>query len=88
RVDGLWFPDRTRVIRAESQIFRVLTSILAARSTVFRDMIAFPQPKEGEAEIIDGSPAVYLPDSAADVEPFLRAIFDSRQVLPRRGVPA
>ncbi|KAJ7453893.1 hypothetical protein FB451DRAFT_1100212 [Mycena latifolia] len=77
RVDDLWFPEGTLVIRAEGTIFRVIQSILAARSSVFRDMLALPQPMDSDAEIIDGSPAVYLHDSAADVEALLRAIFDS-----------
>ncbi|KAJ7448948.1 hypothetical protein FB451DRAFT_1288199 [Mycena latifolia] len=79
RVDGLWFPDGTLVIRAECKIFRVAKSVLAARSSVFRDMVAFPQGED--AEIIDGS-SVVLHDSATDVEVFLRAIFDSSYFMP------
>ncbi|KAJ7766165.1 hypothetical protein B0H16DRAFT_1882982 [Mycena metata] len=33
-------------------------------------------------EIMDGSPVIRLHDSAADVEPFLRAIFDSSYFMP------
>jgi hypothetical protein len=78
RVDDLWFPTDNLVIRAGNKIFRVSGAILAARSTVFRDMIAFPQPANGYIEQIDGCPVVRLPDSAEHVEVFLRAIFDSR----------
>ncbi|KAJ6452230.1 hypothetical protein C8R45DRAFT_1223561 [Mycena sanguinolenta] len=53
-------------------------AILAAKSTVFRDMIAFPQLADRDAEKMDGFPVVQLHDSAEDVEVFLRAIFDSR----------
>jgi hypothetical protein len=57
--------------------------MLAARSTVFDDMIAFPQPNTGgETETMDGSPVVRLHDSAEDVEAFLRAIYDSRCAPP------
>ncbi|KAJ7159379.1 hypothetical protein C8R43DRAFT_881836 [Mycena crocata] len=66
----------TIVIRAETKIFQVSRAILAARSTVFRDMIAFPQPTSGDVEISE------LHDSAADVEVFLRAIFDSSFFMP------
>ncbi|KAJ7486955.1 hypothetical protein FB451DRAFT_1127200 [Mycena latifolia] len=82
RVEDLWFSSDSLVIRAEKKIFRVTKSILAARSSVFRDMVAFPQPASGEAEIIDGSPVVCLSDSAANVEVFLRAIFDSSYFMP------
>lgn len=79
RVDGLWFSDDMLVIRAEKRIFRVSKSVLAARSSVFSDMIAFPQPLAPDAEgTMEGSPVVTLPDTGQDVEAFLRAIFDSR----------
>jgi hypothetical protein len=84
KVHDLWFTtDTIIVIRVENKIFRVSGGILAARSTVFNDMIAFPQPKSGETETMDGSPVVRLHDSAEDVEAFLRAIYDSR-CAPRR----
>jgi hypothetical protein len=82
RVDDLWFPtDTVIVIRAENKIFRVSGGILAARSSVFRDMSSFPQPKGGDTEQMDGIPIVRLHDSADDVEVFLRAIYDSRYVI-------
>ncbi|KAF7291783.1 BTB domain-containing protein [Mycena chlorophos] len=82
RVDGLWFDADAVVLRADDTVFRVSRSILAARSTVFRDMVAFPQPAAGtpDVETIDGIPVVRMFDSPEDVEPFLRAIFDSRLV--------
>lgn len=83
RVGDLWFTRDTIVIRAEETIFQVTRSILAARSTVFQDMMAFPQPPGDDTEFIDGSPVVRLHDSAADVEVFLRAIFDSKYVSIR-----
>ncbi|KAJ7201770.1 hypothetical protein B0H12DRAFT_527000 [Mycena haematopus] len=44
RVDGLWFSDGSLVVRAETALFRISGAILAARSSVFRDMLSFPQP--------------------------------------------
>ncbi|KAJ7032810.1 hypothetical protein C8F04DRAFT_958479 [Mycena alexandri] len=83
KVDDLWFTtDTIIVIRAENRIFRVSGGILAARSTVFRDMIGFPQPKGGDAEQFEGCPVVRLHDSAQDVEVFLRAIYDSSYFMP------
>ncbi|KAJ7699116.1 hypothetical protein B0H14DRAFT_3653435 [Mycena olivaceomarginata] len=81
-VDEFWFPSDVIVIRAENEIFRVLGGILAARSTVFWDMIVFPQPATNETENIDGFPVVCLHDSAEDVASFLRAIYDSSYFMP------
>ncbi|KAJ7780864.1 hypothetical protein DFH07DRAFT_910354 [Mycena maculata] len=88
KVDDLWFSTDVIVIRAEDKIFRVSGGVLAARSTVFQDMIAFPQPISSDTEQIDGSPVVRLHDSASDVEVFLRAIYDSRYVWPSYFMPA
>jgi len=82
RVDSLWFPKDTIIIRAENKIFQISRALLAARSPVFRDMIAFPQPIGDDTEQIDGSPVVRLHDSAHDVEVFLRAIYDSSYFMP------
>ncbi|KAJ7619815.1 hypothetical protein DFH06DRAFT_72908 [Mycena polygramma] len=82
RVEDLWFPRDTVVIRAEDTIFQVSRAVLGAKSSVFSDMIAFPQPTTKDTQVIDGSPVVRLHDSSADVEVFLRAIFDSTYFLP------
>ncbi|KAJ7652869.1 hypothetical protein DFH06DRAFT_1418621 [Mycena polygramma] len=76
RVPSLWFDDDNLILRAESSLFRVSKGVLAARSSVFRDMLSFPGA-EDEDGLIDGCPVVRLHDSAADVTVFLRAIFDS-----------
>ncbi|KAJ7155712.1 hypothetical protein C8R46DRAFT_1116294 [Mycena filopes] len=82
RVPDLWFSDADLILRAEDTIFRVFSTILGARSAVFRDMAAFPQPARPEGEIIDGISVVRLHDSAAEVTVFLRAIFDSSFFMP------
>ncbi|KAJ7257166.1 hypothetical protein B0H12DRAFT_1015546 [Mycena haematopus] len=74
RVPALWFPDGNLVLSAGSVLFRVFKGILAARSPVFADMLAFPQPED--AETLDGCPVLRLDDSAADTMYFLKAIFD------------
>ncbi|KAJ7119183.1 hypothetical protein C8R44DRAFT_878682 [Mycena epipterygia] len=75
RVHDLWFPDSGLVFQAGNSLFRVYGAMLAARSPVFKDMLSFPQPPDSET--LDGCPVVKLPDSAADVARFFRAIFDS-----------
>ncbi|KAJ7155714.1 hypothetical protein C8R46DRAFT_1356164 [Mycena filopes] len=82
RVPDLWFSNADLILRAEDTIFRVFSAILGARSAVFRDMAAFPQPAIPEGEIIDGISVVRLHDSAAEVTVFLRAIFDSSFFMP------
>ncbi|KAK7018418.1 BTB domain-containing protein [Favolaschia claudopus] len=82
KVEDLWFSTDIIVIRAEKKIFRVLSSILGAKSSVFRDMFAFPQPHDMEMEKMDGLLVVRLQDKAEDVEAFLRAIYDSNYFMP------
>ncbi|KAJ7159385.1 hypothetical protein C8R43DRAFT_881997 [Mycena crocata] len=82
RIKDLWFPTASLIIRAENSLFRVHSDVLGARSSVFRDMIAFPQPASPEGDIIDGHCVVALHDAAAEVEVFLRAIFDSSFFMP------
>ncbi|KAK7018450.1 BTB domain-containing protein [Favolaschia claudopus] len=81
QVEDLWFATDMIVIRAEDKAFRVPAGVLAARSSVFRDMISLPPPTNG-AENMDGIPIVHLHDSADDVAAFLRAIYDSSFFLP------
>ncbi|KAJ7658814.1 hypothetical protein DFH06DRAFT_443772 [Mycena polygramma] len=59
--------------------------VAAARSSVFRDMVAFAQPdtpNDFGSEKVDGCTVVVLHDSARDVEAFLRAIVDSSYFMP------
>ncbi|KAJ7111636.1 hypothetical protein C8R43DRAFT_852582, partial [Mycena crocata] len=80
RVDSLWFPDGNIVLCAHNVLFRVFRGILAARSPVFADMLAFPQPED--AEVVDGCPVLRLDDSAADTMYFLKALFDYEFFAP------
>ncbi|KAJ7436824.1 hypothetical protein FB451DRAFT_1152933 [Mycena latifolia] len=77
-VAELWFQDATFIFQAEQRLFRVYSGILAARSSVFRDMLAFPQPEASESDTMDGCPKIVLYDTAAEATVFFRAIFDSR----------
>ncbi|KAJ7932808.1 hypothetical protein B0H13DRAFT_1701204 [Mycena leptocephala] len=86
RVEELWFSDGGLVIQAEQSLYRVSGAILAARSPVFKDMLSFTQPPD--AETIDGCPVVRLPDSAADVTRFFKAIFDSSYFEPHPYNPS
>ncbi|KAJ7142128.1 hypothetical protein C8R43DRAFT_1131111 [Mycena crocata] len=80
RVPGLWFEDGNIVIQAGNSQFRVFRGILAGQSSVFRDMLSFPQP--ADSEIVDGCSLVRLPDSQIDVTVFLKAIFEPRFFMP------
>ncbi|KAF7314086.1 hypothetical protein HMN09_00567700 [Mycena chlorophos] len=82
RVPDLWFPDATLVFQAENTQYRVYAGLLAARSSVFADMLAFPQPVDSDDETVDGCPCIVLPDKAEDVTCFFRAIFDSSFFVP------
>ncbi|KAJ7628214.1 hypothetical protein DFH06DRAFT_1304300 [Mycena polygramma] len=82
RVKHLWFSSETLVLRAETKIFQVPKALLAARSSVFRDMVGFPQPPGTEMELHEGIPVVALSDAALDVDAFLTAILDSSFFMP------
>ncbi|KAJ7150658.1 hypothetical protein C8R46DRAFT_1358185 [Mycena filopes] len=87
QVDGLWFStEKLVVLRAREQIFRLPQFTLAARSPVFEAMFQFPQPDPNtmntDQETIDGVPVITLFDLPSEVEPFLRAIFDSSYFMP------
>lgn len=77
RVKGLWFDDGNLILKAQNTLFRIYGGFLAARSSVFYDMLSFPPPKEGNATL-EGCPVVFVYDSPDDLTHFLRAIFDSR----------
>ncbi|KAK7062403.1 BTB domain-containing protein [Favolaschia claudopus] len=79
-VEDLWFPDADLILRADDSVFRVYGGFLGARSSVFRDMISFPQPTtstQTEEEMLNGRAVVRLHDSAPEAASFLRAVFDS-----------
>jgi len=80
RVEDLWFEDGNLILQAENSLFRIYSGFLAARSSVFRDMLAFPPPAEGNPEM-DGCHIVPVYDSAKDMAVFLKAIIDSRYVF-------
>ncbi|KAF7295799.1 hypothetical protein HMN09_01122800 [Mycena chlorophos] len=81
RVPALWFDDGTLVVRAQTTLFKVHRSVLSARSSVFHDMLAFPQDNGG-LETFEGCPIVALPDEAQEVQSFLLAIYDSSYFMP------
>ncbi|KAJ6575566.1 hypothetical protein DFH09DRAFT_1031723 [Mycena vulgaris] len=81
-VPELWFEDASLIFQAEASLFRVYSGLLAARSSVFRDMLSFPQPDPSPLDIVDGCPRIVLHDAAADVTAFFRAIFDSSFFVP------
>jgi hypothetical protein len=80
-VDHLWFEDGNLILKAENSLFRVYSGPLAARSSVFKDMLAFPPSAEGN-ERYDQCPIVTVYDNAKDMAFFLKAVFDLRCVFP------
>ncbi|KAJ6611246.1 hypothetical protein B0H10DRAFT_1953209 [Mycena sp. CBHHK59/15] len=85
RSNDLWFSDGDLIIQVANTSFRVYARILAARSTVLADMLAFPPPIDdvtNSNDTADGIPPVRLFDTDADAELFFRAIFDSNFFMP------
>ncbi|KZP11128.1 hypothetical protein FIBSPDRAFT_192023 [Athelia psychrophila] len=71
----IWLEDGNVVIQAETTQFKVLRSILAAHSSVFKDMFSIPQPPAEAGGTVEGCPVVHVSDSAVDVAIVLRALF-------------
>ncbi|KAK7012786.1 hypothetical protein R3P38DRAFT_3585217 [Favolaschia claudopus] len=82
RADRLWFTPDVVIIRAQSRVFQVFTAILKQKSSVFADMFTMPQPPPADSETMDGVPVVTVHDEPAQMEVFLRAIFDSEFFMP------
>lgn len=71
----LWFDDGNVVLVAcTSMAFRVHKSVLALKSTVFRDMFAMPQPAE-ESKFVEGCAVVHVDDSSRELEDFLTLVY-------------
>lgn len=69
----IWFDDGSIVIQAEQTQFRVHRSVLAANSSVFKDLFAVPQPPDEPT--VEGCPVVHLSDTAADVTYIVQALY-------------
>ncbi|KAJ6582146.1 hypothetical protein B0H19DRAFT_984317 [Mycena capillaripes] len=83
-VEGLWFHADLIILQAGNRIFRVFTTILKEKSPVFADLFSLPQPDAESAavETIGGVPVVKMHDDPAELEMFLKAIFDSNFFMP------
>ncbi|KAF7314944.1 BTB domain-containing protein [Mycena indigotica] len=80
RIEELWFADGNIILQAGNTQFRLYKGILAARSPIFRDMLALPQPPE--AELVDGCPVVEMHDDSAELAIFFSAIFIPQYFAP------
>ncbi|KAJ6582236.1 hypothetical protein B0H19DRAFT_1019240 [Mycena capillaripes] len=81
-VEQLWFSMDAVILRAQTRIFRVFVAILKEKSSVFADMFSLPQLPSSVMETMDGVPVVTLYDDPAEMEVFLKAIFDSAFFMP------
>ncbi|KZP23502.1 hypothetical protein FIBSPDRAFT_930555 [Athelia psychrophila] len=70
----MWFEDGNIVLQAERTQFKVHRGTLVQNSSVFSDMLSFPQPP-GPASMVEGCPVVQLSDSANDMTFVLKALF-------------
>ncbi|KAJ7458038.1 hypothetical protein B0H11DRAFT_2062409 [Mycena galericulata] len=83
RSEELWLSDGDLIIQAQNVSFRIHANALAENSTVFADMMEFPQNiGDGAKDKVDGVAVVRLFDSDADAAIFLKAIFDDSFFLP------
>ncbi|KZP13125.1 hypothetical protein FIBSPDRAFT_835408 [Athelia psychrophila] len=77
---SIWYDDGNVILQAGAMQFRVHKGILAQSSSVFSDMLSFPQPATANVEMIDECPVVRLSDSAEEVEYVLQALCQRKYV--------
>ncbi|KZT25453.1 hypothetical protein NEOLEDRAFT_1133371 [Neolentinus lepideus HHB14362 ss-1] len=75
RCDELWFEDGNVILQAETTLFRVFRSIMAAYSQIFMDMFSLPWSQANSPEGSDGKALVVMHDTAEDLRHFLGVIF-------------
>ena len=74
RSTEVWYDDGNVILVADQKGFKIVASILSSHASVFADMFFIPTPK---SELIhDGCSVVDLPDSAQDLEVFLKVLFN------------
>ncbi|KAJ2924397.1 hypothetical protein H1R20_g12693, partial [Candolleomyces eurysporus] len=71
---AFYFNDGSIVLRVESVLFKVHSSILGRHSEVFHDLVEVPQPND--CEKVDGCPVVDLQDDVEEFTDTLGAIYD------------
>lgn len=74
RSGSVWFDDGNIIIQAEGTIFKVYRGVLAAHSSVFKDMLSIPQPSSEGLSAIEGCAVVHVSDTAADITIVLEAL--------------
>ena len=74
--EEIWFEDGNIILVCESIGFRVYKGILSSLSEVFRDMFSIGNPSGDET--FDGCAIVHLSDSALDILPFLKTLYDRK----------
>jgi len=71
----VWYKDtniQLLVLQAGNQLFRVPRDRLEEESSVFKDMLAIPQPNPKDT--LEGFPLIFLPDPASEVKCFLKGV--------------
>ena len=78
-----WFSDGSVILRAQSTLFRVHTSLLCRKSAFFRDLFSLPQPTapDREERRLDGCLVLDLHDPPEDVANLIKVVYDGPYVL-------
>ncbi|EJF60258.1 hypothetical protein DICSQDRAFT_171228 [Dichomitus squalens LYAD-421 SS1] len=82
--EEFWYEDGTIILIVGDVEFRVFKGLLVDRSSVFRDMFAFPQPPSGASTSAGQTscPEVALTDSPADVRHLLHFLMPGGKSAP------
>lgn len=85
RHETLWLSDGNVILATKTLLFCVHKSVLAMRSSVFKDMFGLSSASDGDSEVIgivpelcEGIPMVSLEDEGKDVEHLLKTIYEAR----------
>ncbi|KAH9835468.1 uncharacterized protein C8Q71DRAFT_859090 [Rhodofomes roseus] len=82
--DKFWYEDGNVILVAERVGFRVYKGLLAAQSDVLRELFSDSHP--ADAQRIDGSPVVYVPDRAEEVRSLLSVLVEGKSYITKRDV--
>ncbi|KAH8832916.1 hypothetical protein DL96DRAFT_690841 [Flagelloscypha sp. PMI_526] len=77
-IQPLFFPDGNLILRSQNKLFKIYRGILTSQSPVFRDLLSVPHT----GSRMDGCPVVVLQDDPAEVEIFLRSLFEGSYFEP------
>lgn len=76
--EKVWFADGNVILQTSTTRYRVHRTVLAAHSSIFKDMFEVSQPDE-QSEMLDACPVIHVSDSTEDWDEFLPLLYHLRR---------